>query len=49
MPFKSKAQMKWMYANHPQMAARWSEHTPDAKALPEKKKIRIVTKKKKNE
>jgi hypothetical protein len=35
MPFKSQAQRKWMYANHPEMAKRWSEHTPKGKKLPE--------------
>jgi hypothetical protein len=42
MPFKSKAQMGWMYANHPEMAKEWSEHTPKGKDLPEK----VVKKKK---
>lgn len=36
MPFKSKAQRKWMYANDPQMAKKWEEHTPKGKSLPEK-------------
>jgi hypothetical protein len=36
MPFKSKAQMRWMFANHPEMAKRWAEHTPDIKNLPER-------------
>lgn len=35
MPFKSDAQRRWMYANHPQMAKRWQEHTPKGKDLPE--------------
>jgi len=38
MPFKSKAQQRWMFANKPRMAERWADHTPDIKALPEKKK-----------
>lgn len=38
MPFESKAQMKWMFANHPGMAKKWAAHTPNIKALPEKKK-----------
>jgi hypothetical protein len=25
-----------MFANHPDMAERWEEHTPDIKALPDK-------------
>jgi hypothetical protein len=37
MPFKSKAQQRWMFANKPSMAERWADHTPDIKALPEKK------------
>lgn len=36
MPFKSKAQMRWMFANHPRMARRWADHTPDIENLPEK-------------
>lgn len=35
-PFKSKAQERWMFANHPDMAKRWADHTPSIKALPEK-------------
>lgn len=38
MPFKSKAQRKWMYANKPKMAKRWSKHTPKNKSLPKKKR-----------
>lgn len=37
MPLQSKAQMRWMFANHPAMARRWMKHTPDPKKLPEKK------------
>lgn len=36
MPFKSKAQAKWMYANKPKMAKKWSKHTPKGKVLPRK-------------
>jgi hypothetical protein len=35
MPFKSKAQQKWMFANKPAMAKRWAKETPNIKALPE--------------
>jgi hypothetical protein len=35
MPFKSKAQMRWMFANHPEMAKRWAHETPDIKRLPD--------------
>jgi len=38
MPFKSKAQRKWMFANEVDMAKRWEEHTPKGKKLPEKVK-----------
>jgi ribosomal protein S12 methylthiotransferase accessory factor YcaO len=38
MPFKSKKQMRWMFANDPEMAKRWAKHTEDIKALPEKTK-----------
>jgi hypothetical protein len=34
MPFKSKAQRGWMYANEPQMAKRWEKETPKGKKLP---------------
>lgn len=36
MPFKSRAQRAWMYANHPAMAARWQAHTPKGAKLPRK-------------
>ena len=35
MPFKSKKQVKWMFANHPKMAKKWAKHTPSMKGLPE--------------
>lgn len=38
MPFKSKSQMRYMFAKHPQMAKEWASHTPSIKSLPEKKK-----------
>lgn len=34
MPFRSKAQMRWMYANKPRMAKRWARHTKSTKRLP---------------
>lgn len=37
MPFRSKAQMKWMYTTHPTMAKRWSRHTKNIRALPKRK------------
>jgi len=35
MPFKSQAQRRYMYANLPKIAKRWSKHTPKGKNLPE--------------
>ncbi len=37
MPFKSKAQERFMFAKHPNMAKEWAAKTPDIKSLPEKK------------
>lgn len=34
MPFKSKAQMRWMYANKPALAAKWAKETKSTKRLP---------------
>ena len=36
MPFKSKAQMKWLYANKPSLAAKFAEETPKGAKLPER-------------
>lgn len=48
MPFKSKAQRRWMYANDPKMAAEWQEHTKKGTKLPEKvAKKKTSTRKKK--
>jgi len=38
MPFKSKAQQGFMYAQHPKIAARWAKETPNMKDLPKKVK-----------
>ena len=41
MPYVSKAQQKYMHAQHPQIAARWDKETKKAggfKKLPAKKK-----------
>lgn len=35
MPFKSNAERKWMFANHPQMAREFQSHTPSSVHLPE--------------
>lgn len=37
MPFKSQAQRRMMYAEHPEIAARWEAETPPG-PLPAKKK-----------
>lgn len=39
---KSKAQRRWMWANEPEMAARWEKETPNGKRLPEKVKHAFV-------
>ena len=44
MPFKSKRQMRWMFANKPKMAKRWAKKTPDIKSLPETVKESYVHK-----
>jgi hypothetical protein len=38
MPFKSKAQRRYMYAKHPRLARRFERETPKGKKLPERKK-----------
>jgi hypothetical protein len=38
MPFKSKAQQRYMYATMPKTAAKWAKKTKSIKALPEKKR-----------
>lgn len=35
MPFKSKAQQKFMFAKKPEMANRWAKETPNIDSLPE--------------
>lgn len=36
MPFKSKAQQKYLFAKHPEIAKVFAEHTPNIKKLPNK-------------
>lgn len=36
MPFKSKAQQKFMFAKHPKIAKRWADETKSMKSLPKK-------------
>ncbi len=35
MPFKSKAQQGYMFANMPRIAMKWAKHTPDMEHLPQ--------------
>lgn len=37
MPFKSEAQRRFMYANHPEIAREFEAHTPKGAKLPEHK------------
>lgn len=37
MPFKSKAQQRYMFSQHPKIAERWAKETSNIKKLPEKK------------
>ena len=46
MPFESKAQRRFMYAKHPEMAKRWEAHTPKGKKLPEHKGDKTMATKK---
>ncbi len=39
MPFKSKAQAKFMFAKHPDIAEEFAEKTKNIKNLPEHKKL----------
>lgn len=45
MPFKSEAQKRWMYINHPEMAEEWERHTPKGEKLP--KRVKKASSKKK--
>lgn len=36
MPFKSQAQMRFLYAKNPKLAKEFAAKTPNVKALPEK-------------
>ena len=36
MPFKSKAQQRFMFARHPRIAKRWAKKYGVSKTLPEK-------------
>lgn len=36
MPFKSQAQAKYMFSQHPKIAKEFASHTKSIKALPKK-------------
>ena len=38
MPFRSLAQMRYMFAKHPSMAKEWAAKTDNIKSLPRKVK-----------
>lgn len=40
MPFKSKAQRGYMWANHPRIAKRWAHETPKGRKLPARVRAR---------
>ena len=46
MPFKSKAQAKYLFAKKPELAKEFASKTKSIKALPEKVKQNKVNKKK---
>lgn len=43
MPFKSSAQRRFMYAEHPEIAKRWSKEYPHQGKLPEHVKRKALT------
>ena len=36
MPFRSEAQRRFLFANHPKVAQEFADHTPANAALPER-------------
>lgn len=46
MPFRSQAQRRYMYANHPKIAARWTREYP-GQILPKRVKLKVNNKMKK--
>jgi len=49
MPFKSKAQAGWMFANKSKMAKEWAKETSNIKKLPAHVKKKKSVKKKNKE
>ena len=48
MPFKSKAQQKFLFAKKPKIAKKFAEHTPKGTTLPERVTPKKRTPRKKN-
>jgi hypothetical protein len=46
MPFRSKAQRRYLHANHPELAKEFESKTPRGTKLPEKVKKRRKVRKK---
>ena len=42
MPFKSKAQQRFMFSQHPKIAKRWASKTLSIKKLPETDRKSVV-------
>ena len=40
MPFRSRAQARWAFANKKKWAKKWADHTSGWKSLPERVKKR---------
>ena len=40
MPFQSKAQMRFLYSKHPEIAKRWAKEYGVSKDLPEHKTLK---------
>lgn len=45
MPYKSKAQSRFMHAEHPDIAKRWDKEYPNQKSLPDHAKKNLYKKK----
>jgi hypothetical protein len=39
MPFKSEKQRKYMFANHPEIAKRWTKESPTRKKVTRKHEV----------
>lgn len=43
MPFRSKAQQRFLFARHPEIARRWAKETKNIKRLPARKRRRATS------